>query len=206
MTPTATYIASENCLQLLPQVKPPVEPNPEFYGGDSRALSQDTHDFVMKKEAYNAHLATLQKIPCDPSCKGLWADQEKLVEGKDYEVHSICGFYKTDCGKRKHCEDCRLVALPLIPVKRGDLREEIENILYSCRTERGHPLINTELCSKIADEILKVVGARGGEIEQATNLLEACKRDNELIKAEIEKLRAKIVSLEEELALYRLEK
>lgn len=109
MTPTATYIAEENCLQLLPTME-----KPHHYNYPAHLTYAEA---VVK---YETHLATLRKIPCDPSCKGLWADGQKLVVGKDYGVHSICIGNGCYAGIDHPCGGCEKRAFPLVPVKSED--------------------------------------------------------------------------------------
>lgn len=113
MTPTATYIAEENCLQEEPTMK-----KPELWEYFDEAVYQDEStfrddDFKKAIREYKAHLATLRKIPCDTSCKGLWADAQKLVENVDY---------KLDWDFTKGTGN-DVVAFPLVPVGE-DLWEE----------------------------------------------------------------------------------
>lgn len=106
MTPTATYIAEENCLQELPQVKKPLKKD---YTGHLKG------DYKEAAKRYTDHLYSLRKIPCDPSCKGLWADGDKLEVGKDYEVKMDCK-YAVSCFVEETC-NCVFTAFPLVPVK-----------------------------------------------------------------------------------------
>ena len=105
MTPTATYIAEENCLQEISQIEAPKYRVSHWPHG-----SLQYYNSLKAWGEYNAHLATLRKIPCDPSCKGLWADGQKLVVGKDYGVrdYPIRAMLPTDP---------KFIAFPLVPVK-----------------------------------------------------------------------------------------
>lgn len=116
MTPTATYIAEENCLQELPQME-----TPERHPADIDFGSALYNYWWHRWEDYNTHLASLRKIPCDPSCKGLWADWQKVVEGKDYEVKMDCK-YPVSCFVEETC-NCVYTAFPLVP-EGEDLWEE----------------------------------------------------------------------------------
>lgn len=132
MTPTATYIAEENCLQeqLPPELEPAIHDanaHPELY------------------DEYKACVATLRKIPCDTSCKGLWAGGQKVVEGRDYEVREMPAprpepIYETEEDwKQAQYEDRHELtqyvkkiptAFPLVPVKSEDeLWEEVEKLI-----------------------------------------------------------------------------
>jgi hypothetical protein len=110
---TYTYVASTNTLKQVPTMERPVAPNPELYGGDSRALSQDVHDFMIEKEEYNAHLASLKEIPCEPGCKEVWKDGQEVVDEKDFEVQAICNGQRYDCRKVDRCGYCKLLAVAI---------------------------------------------------------------------------------------------
>lgn len=112
MTLTSIYDTATNTLREQPGME-----KPEMPVGPVHLSTAYAYERALAE--YNAHVAPLRTIPCSPEYKGVFKEGEKYVEGKDYEVQSICGFYKTDCGKRKHCEDCRLVAFP-IQVKSED--------------------------------------------------------------------------------------
>lgn len=137
MTPTATYIAEENCLQELPQMEKPKRPFAGNYSPqESPEFRDDLYHYEANLEIYNAHLATLRKIPCDPSCKGLWEDQQKVVEGKDYGVrdYPIRAMLPTDP---------KFIAFPLVPVKSeektftlSELKEIIRSRMYTMENGR----------------------------------------------------------------------
>lgn len=117
MTPTATYIAEENCLQELPRMEAPQMQDYAWY-----------YQFDEAYDAYNAHVATLRKIPCDSSCKGLWADQQKVVEGVDYEVRSAL---LRDEKYPFLAPTEKPFAFPLVPVKSKDeLWREVFGIMH----------------------------------------------------------------------------
>jgi hypothetical protein len=110
---TYTYTASTNTLKEVPTMERPVAPNPELYGGDSRALSQDVHDFMIEKEEYNAHLASLKEIPCEPACKEVWKDGDAVIEGKDFKLtFEACADHHL-LAEMYHCQDCKLIAYPI---------------------------------------------------------------------------------------------
>lgn len=74
------------------------------------------------------------KIPCDPSCRDIWANGQEVEEGKDYEAKSICAYYKTGCSDKENCDDCRIVAVPLSPPVQED---EFDNFIELFRERIG---------------------------------------------------------------------
>lgn len=83
-------------------------------------------------KAYENHIASLQRISCDPSCAVLWTNQQVVEEGKDFEERSICAFYKTGCIDKENCDDCRIVAVPLsAPVEQDELWREAIHFLVN---------------------------------------------------------------------------
>lgn len=147
MTPTATYIASENCLQEISNYDPPPDrPDVRFYSSSQQDMYRrhlEAWEIVM--QSYNANKTkyeqTLRKIPCDPSCKGLWGDGQKVVEGKDYEVRACC---ESNCNGV--CEQIRATiwAIPLVPVKSED-----ELWLQAIHYLRNNPALSDN--TKVAD-------------------------------------------------------
>lgn len=132
MTPTATYLAEENCLQEEPTMEKPVEPHRYHYDLISLGgllYDSNVKNYRLRLDEYNAHLATLRKIPCDPSCKGLWADGQKVVEGKDYKLKFQFLFSK-EPEKWITCDQPfyrnmdvpeRPIAFPLVPAGEDEL-------------------------------------------------------------------------------------
>lgn len=128
MTPTATYIAEENCLQEISQMEKPIEPHRYHYDLISLGgllYDSDVKNYRLRLDDYNAHLASLRTIICSPECKGLWPDKAVLEEGKDYEVKMDCK-YPVSCFVEETC-NCVFTAFPLIPVKSEDdsLNDEV---------------------------------------------------------------------------------
>lgn len=69
---------------------------------------------------YNAHIASLQRIPCDPSCREIWADKGEYEEGKDFEI--------AGAGDWKYCYQLKgnVFARPLsAPVEQDELWTEV---------------------------------------------------------------------------------
>ena len=64
------------------------------------------------------------------------------------------------------------------------LEEEIQDILYSISTEKGQRLLNTDLCSDVAEEIIKVVKEKNISCPLYVDYKKSCKalkeRDEEL--------------------------
>lgn len=155
MTPTATYIAEENCLQEISDYAPPPDrPDVRYYSSSQQDMYQrhlEAWQIVM--QSYNANKTkyeeALRKIPCDTSCKGLWKDQQRVVEGKHYEIKECRTWTQKggewgcseccwgdrcdeDCDatyRRPNCPFCKgkgwfkeqpLFAFPLVPVKSED--------------------------------------------------------------------------------------
>lgn len=88
MTPTATYIAEENCLQELPTMEKPEPPLKPIYRRQFEPYYEELKEYERKRDQYNAHLATLRRIPCHDSCRGLWVEGQMLEEGVDYKIEN----------------------------------------------------------------------------------------------------------------------
>lgn len=136
MTPTATYIAEENCLQLLPTIK-----KPELWEYFDEAVYQDEStfrddDFKKAIREYEAHLATLRKIPCSPEPG--FKDGEKYTEGVDYEIKGA-GDWKWSYQLKGN-----IFAIPLVPVKSED-----ELWLQAIHYLRNNPALSDN--TKVAD-------------------------------------------------------
>jgi hypothetical protein len=113
---TALYNAQENCIVELPGMeKPDFDDRPR---GDASVHDRDEWMQVVhqRNRDYSAHIASLRKLPCDPSCRTVWKEGQEVVEGKDYEVKECRTWTKRDdqgwgcaecCNKDAGCdEDC----------------------------------------------------------------------------------------------------
>lgn len=76
----ATY-NPDNTLTELPGMDKPTRRVNQY-----RAGSREYYQCMGDWGRYNTHLATLRTLPCSPECRGLWAEGQKLEEGKDYEI------------------------------------------------------------------------------------------------------------------------
>lgn len=151
MTPTATYIAEENCLQEISNYgRPPDKPDIRFYSSSQEDMyHRHTELWESVMQAYNANKAkyeqTLRKIPCspEPGFKG----GEKYTEGVDYEIKGA--------GDWKWCYQIKgnIFAAPLVPVKSEYDRDEnslqgkaaIEFYRWMEMSSMSHPHIPLEI-------------------------------------------------------------
>jgi hypothetical protein len=106
---TYTYTASTNTLKQVATMEKPEGPF-EILGNVPDVYFLNA---MRRTREYNAHLASLKEIPCEPGCKEVWKDGQEVVEGKDFEVHTICNSKRYDCRKVERCGYCELLAVPI---------------------------------------------------------------------------------------------
>jgi hypothetical protein len=112
---TYTYIASTNTLKQVPTME---KPDSKDYlrvvhrpFGEVDCLADNKYYDDLK--AYNAHLASLKEISCEPACKEVWKDGQEVVDEKDFEVQAICNGQRYDCRKVDRCGYCKLLAVAI---------------------------------------------------------------------------------------------
>lgn len=110
---TSRYNKTENTITELPGMEKPEPPK-----------RIDMYYDAMQK--YNAHIASLRTIPCDPSCRELWTDKGEYEEGRHFEARYVCNktgaFYSPDCVEPT-CDNCTLIAFPLSPAVQEDEKQ-----------------------------------------------------------------------------------
>jgi hypothetical protein len=106
----ALYHLSTNTLEQLPEMEKPRRPNPFTDSIDVISLQKykaDVAEYDRMMAEYTRAVASLRTdIPCDPSCRGIWTDEQAVEEGKDFQISK---------GSLYAPED--IIAVPLQPVE-----------------------------------------------------------------------------------------
>lgn len=136
---TYTYTASTNTLKQKAEIEKPYKSDFTDEGIYTDETSYDWEGYENAISAYNAHLASLKEIACEPGCKEVWKDGDTVVEGKDFEVVFRDEACYDDCEKGgchsaaecKYVDETALMAFPLTPKSEDELWAEVIRYLIN---------------------------------------------------------------------------